>query len=421
MPKYPVNIKKLVSILATRTYEDQFCAGVREIVANAMDYKARKVDIQIEGRDMTITNNGYPLNPKNILNYITIASDHQRDSTKRGEFGWGHLALLGLSEYSYLKTTYKGKEYVWKLESEEYHTYQAKPPSEKFGLKATYINLGIIGSIQKLKSYLRSRFSIPIYENTLRIILNGEELDSLLLKDTIVLPEIKTKYGRVRIYYTKSSIGKVYWCHKEVGVCGSSFSGFLGFINENFLKLQLSKENYIVDKKYLDTHKEIAKLLQALIPQTPYKNKIELYIKNFMKLLRKSMVGSMVEKKAEMEYSSRKKGEAHGTHSCGLSSIEKKKRQVKGIKGIIPIDKGLNYPFLWYDPSARLLLLNQTHPITRHLVERSQTKYSVGLYAGLPLNRALLCIQLFDTDKEISWLQEWITRCDKETVKRLNL
>ena len=418
MPKYPVNVSKLIRTLGPRTYSDQVCAGIREVIANAMDYEATEVDIQIKERNITITNNGKPLNPRDILNYVTIASDHQRESEMRGEFGWGHTALLGISKSADIITNWEEEEYAWSLGSTEYQPYVPKPSSETFGLRGIYRNIAEHISVRELKYFLRSRFSIPLYKKTLKIIVNGQELRSLLPADTVVR-DIKTDYGSIRIYYTPKNLGKIYWCHKEVGVCEATFSGFLGFIDEAFLDLKLSKEGYIINKEYKEARKVIAKFLQTLIPQTAYREKVQQYIKGLMKLLRGAMPGYITGKRAEVDYSPRKKGETHGSNPHGLSSIEQKKREVKGIKGIVPVNKGLDYPFLWYDSEAMLLLLNQTHPITRDLVEKSESVRSVALHARLPLNRALLCIQLFDTGEETSWLQGEITRCDRETAKRL--
>ena len=414
MPAYSVNVSKLIRTLGPRTYSDQVCAGIREVTANAMDYGATEVDIQINERDIAITNNGLPLNPKDILNYVTIASDHQRGSGIRGEFGWGHTGLLGISESADLITNFEGVKYAWMLGSEGYQDYYPEPSSETFGLRVIYKNISEHISMKELKYFLRTRFSIPLYKKTLKITINGKGLSSLLPADTVT-HEIKTDYGSIYIYYTPSYLGKIYWCHMEVGVVEATFSGYLGFINEDFLTLKLSKEGYIHDKKYINTRNEIAKYLQTLLPKTTYKEKIQQYIKELMKLLRGAMPEYVIDKPAETDYSPRKKGKTHGSHSRGLSSIEKKKRRIKGIKGIVPINKGLDYPFLWYDSSAMVLLLNQTHPITKDIVEKRRG----ALSNRLPLNRALLCIQLFDASDDTSWLQEVFTRCDRETAKRI--
>lgn len=407
--QYPVNIKKLVEILAVRTYSNQLFAGVREAIANAMDYNAKKVWVTIVDQDIEIANDGHAIKPEDILNYATIASDHPRTTSGRGEFGFGHLCLLGLSQSLMLESrVYRDTAHRWIFNSNEFvdageHTWRKdylgnSPP---INVLLVYRNVKELKekTLNELRVYLRSVFSIPLYKNTLEIFLNGVSLSSLLLCD-VNAEKIKTKFGVVTLYYMTRAKGNLWWCHKNVAVRQEEFSSLFCYIDEDFLDLSLSKEAYTTTERYHEVKKIVAARLQRLIPKKPHSKILEEFSAAFMKLFYRQMKPELVEKNPILPLTEREKGKTKGTHPKGTGVFGKQRRLVKGVKGVKWESRGLEYPFLWIEAATRTLIFNETHPVTKALLDRFIGGRDRAHFRDpkLPLSRAFMCTKLLDTE-----------------------
>lgn len=97
--------KSHLSSIGERLYS-QSLDLIRELVANAYDADATRVDIKIDDRNMTVTDNGLGMNRSGLEQYFTIGSPLKKQyptsvlykRVRIGEFGIGKFAVLSLCD-----------------------------------------------------------------------------------------------------------------------------------------------------------------------------------------------------------------------------------------------------------------------------------------------------------------------------------
>ena len=447
MIPYPVNVKKLVEMLGPRTYVNQLHAGIRESIANALDYHADVVTINFSDGQLSIFNNGQPLPPEEIHKFVTIASDHFRESDARGEFGWGHTCLIGLSSHAEAYCPKGNDVYKYLLTSAGYELAGTEKYTFDlaYGFGVRYYNIKEDAKVKDIKSYLENVFAIPLYEQELKIIFNGVELKSKLPHGTRKYVE-HIDAGELCYFYYPCESGFIHYTHKGIGVQEQPMAGLIAYINENFLNLTVSKESYNTnDFRYRLFKKTVAHRLQKLIPKVPYRQKVV----DFMSSLEKTIAKSLAEltdtnKSDQVPLKTRLKicpncgslmnvmDDAYLCPKCGRQIKKehhkskqfplKRKKMLKGPKGWRSIKEGIKYPYLWMDPSTRLLILNETHPVCKDCISRMSKRYVFSAWPLRPfIERALFALELMDNEVDVLNLRKITTKSDLEYAKVLHL
>lgn len=416
---YSVNIPRIISLWAPRTYANQVHAGMREAGVNAIDAKAKLVEFQIQKKrnqifDVIITNDGEPL--ENIRHYVDIGSDHKRSKGARGIFGWGHVCLLSLCLNSdgraFVETAIDGKLHSWRLFDSYCKELPVCDTSENFGMRLKYLGVKYECDLKELRQFFRWTFTIPVCEKEVEVSLNGKIIASLLPIDTK-----REIVGDIEIFYVQDkSQSQTYWCHQGIGVYhDDTFRGLLAFINEEHLELQLSKEAYTWSSGYwMAYRRKLLSWYKKHMPKVSYEEKVTKCMKIILKKLKQKLQVLEAEKNAEKPYNRRQRKGKIGSHSKGKTSVEKQNRRIRGVSGCLPIDGGLGEPFLWGIDFPRQLVFNKTHPISKRIADRIEKE---PLALGFAVNRGLMSLQL--SAEDLQKKKKFYTKIDKETSQRL--
>lgn len=113
--------KRIVSLLSKQTYED-FPGALRELVSNAYDAGAKRVDVQVDPVKgiISVSDDGIGMSPEDFTNYLKIAGEketrtHERAELNRlriGQFGIGFLAALPYCEVVHVETKTRNSDEV---------------------------------------------------------------------------------------------------------------------------------------------------------------------------------------------------------------------------------------------------------------------------------------------------------------------
>jgi len=165
---------------------------VRELVANAYDADATRVNIIADFDRITVEDNGSGMDRHGVEQYFTIGSRFKKEHPKSarfsrvriGEFGIGKFAVLSLCDRfelytrteSYAATIIFDKEDFIERDSWEVPIIEHEvSKSEKSGTRVTLFNIKKQLDILDLERYLTSTF--PLTEKNFSIFLNERRLE----------------------------------------------------------------------------------------------------------------------------------------------------------------------------------------------------------------------------------------------------
>lgn len=288
--------KSHLSTIGERLYT-QSLDLVRELVANAYDADATKVNIVITDSSITVEDNGSGMNKEGLKQYFTIGSNFKKEHpvtekfkrVRIGEFGIGKFAVLSIcnrfeiytrsSNYSatliFDKVDFE-KRSDWNIPlvehaingSDETGTrvtlFQIKKPLSLFDIERHLVNIFPLYdkhfSVFVNENKLQARF-IPgerfkIKENTKYGSTNGEVVIS-----SLVLPKEQEGIGvRVKSVLIKRDTFGIEKLHSL------STRRLTGEINADFLPITASREDFIKDSpEYDEFVKIMSKKLKRVV------------------------------------------------------------------------------------------------------------------------------------------------------------
>lgn len=203
--------KSHLSSIGARLYS-QSLDLVRELVANAYDADATKVNIIIDSENLTVEDNGSGMSREGIEQYFTIGSPFKKENpvstvfkrTRIGEFGIGKFAVLSLCDRFEIYTFSKdyGATVIfdradfeergdWKMPIIEH-----KSSGEKTGTRVTLFHLKKPLSLFDLERYLINLF--PLTDKNFSIFLNEKKLQPTYIPGERFKILEMTRYGVIK-------------------------------------------------------------------------------------------------------------------------------------------------------------------------------------------------------------------------------
>ncbi|TSC78534.1 MAG: Histidine kinase-, DNA gyrase B-, and HSP90-like protein ATPase [Parcubacteria group bacterium Gr01-1014_33] len=167
---------------------------IRELVSNAYDADATRVEIEIGAEEITVEDNGSGMDQKSLFQYFTIGSQEKRmhplspkfQRKRIGEFGIGKFSVLSIARKFALETWQRESQFrarvvfdaaKWSGERENWSI-----PCEVLPFDSVYSH-GTRVSIQHIKKQLDStsvarhiRERMPVGREDFRIFVNGAEV-----------------------------------------------------------------------------------------------------------------------------------------------------------------------------------------------------------------------------------------------------
>lgn len=165
---------------------------IRELVANAYDADATRVNIVVDSNNLTVEDNGVGMDRVGIEQYFTIGSLFKKQNpissifkrTRIGEFGIGKFAVLSLCDRFELYAKAKDYGATVIFDREDFEKRQdwnvpivehAVSDREKTGTRVTLFQLKKPLSLFDLERYLINLF--PLTDKNFSIFLNERKLE----------------------------------------------------------------------------------------------------------------------------------------------------------------------------------------------------------------------------------------------------
>ncbi|EKE14990.1 MAG: Histidine kinase-, DNA gyrase B-, and HSP90-like protein ATPase [uncultured bacterium] len=269
---------------------------IRELVANAYDADATKVNITVDSENLTVEDDGSGMNREGIEQYFTIGSPFKKENpvsnvfkrTRIGEFGIGKFAVLSLCDRFEIYTFSKdyGATVIfdradfeergdWKMPIIEH-----KSNGEKTGTRVTLFHLKKPLSLFDLERYLINLF--PLTDKDFSIFLNEKKLQPTYIPgERFKISEI-TLHGIIKgeivissLMLNKDQVGvgirvKGVLVKRETFEIEASHSlssrRLTGEIRADFLPITTDRSNFLTDsKEYLDFWAIMKKKLRRVV------------------------------------------------------------------------------------------------------------------------------------------------------------
>lgn len=295
----PVSIDKshLVTI-GERLYTEKIDL-IRELVSNAYDADAARVDVLLEERRLIVRDNGSGMDEKGLHTYFTIGSQNKKQNAvsskfKRhriGEFGIGKFAALSACKVFSVETqrgSFHARLLFDKNRWQEHQSWhvdtQVLPYNPDFaqGTEICLIDMEQQFSLARVRRYLRER--VPMQVPNFEVYVNGEQLEEEFLQGREHSFQTATDFGIMsgRLVLTNTP-----WSKDDAGigiyvknilitketfgleiVKKSGATRIRGKIQADFLPITSSRDSVIVDSAEYGVlcdvvQKEIKKLLKV--------------------------------------------------------------------------------------------------------------------------------------------------------------
>ena len=101
--------KSHLSSIGARFYS-QSLDLIRELVANAYDADATKVNIVVDSENLTVEDNGSGMNREGIEQYFTIGSPFKRENPTSTVFKRIRIGEFGIGKFADYRTPRKGRK-----------------------------------------------------------------------------------------------------------------------------------------------------------------------------------------------------------------------------------------------------------------------------------------------------------------------
>lgn len=273
---------------------------LRELVNNAYDADATRVNIYIEEKRIVIEDNGNGMNEKGLEQFFTIGSEEKKTHSVSPKFGRKRIGQFGIGKFSALSLadefiieSIKGKNKYsvifnkmnWK-DSENWelpiNKWQANP-LEQEGTRVILNKLTKKINVSEAEKYIRQ--SVPLRAKKFCVYLNNKKISAktipgkifpiriplmygiiegeiilALNSDDVDEPGIETRVKQVLIKREFFGLDKKY--HQGLSrICGS--------INADFLPLMASRTDFVVDSEeykifYRIVQTELEKILKDI-------------------------------------------------------------------------------------------------------------------------------------------------------------
>ena len=420
--KWEVELDRLIELIAERMYTDPVKAGIRELITNSLDARKGRVEIEInynqEEKLLQYLDTGTGIDPPSFREvYGKIASAHQRREDSRGFFGLGRMSLIAASQEGKIVSYRDGLISSWQFNREGWKKVEERRETGREGVYIEFMGLEI-ENLDEIKSWIRKAFSIPLFRGECRILLNNEELTSIINLDWGE-EEIRARGGRVHLYYREEGEGQIRTCHRGIFVREEAYPGLLVYADQDFLDIKTDREGFVNNEKNRLFKQIVKRELSKLRPRESFERVEVDFVRRLMKGFRRHWL--TIDKQSpprgsiELEFPGEititrstpsKGGEGWGElplpgereegatgpqeESSGggasegaLPSEEKIPYQpgppgeeggkkVVSIRGAVLVELGENYPVIFFESDPFTLVFNTSHPLFKGLIERGK-------------------------------------------------
>lgn len=269
--------KSHLSTIGERLYT-QSLDLIRELVANAYDADATRVQITISDDSITVEDNGSGMDREGLGQYFTIGSGFKRDNpvspvykrARIGEFGIGKFAVLAICDRFEIYTrssTYAAtlifdrqdfeKRNDWNIPLLEHNAEK----NQDTGIRVSLFKIKKTLSIFDLERHLINIF--PLTDRNFSIFINGVKLLSKYIPGQRFMIKEETKYGSIKgdviiasLMLTKEQTGigirvkGVLIKRETFGISGFhslSTRRLTGEVSADFLPITAAREDFIKD------------------------------------------------------------------------------------------------------------------------------------------------------------------------------
>ncbi len=191
----PVTIEKSHLLTIGEKLYTEKSSFLRELVNNAYDADATRVDVTITPEAIIIEDDGSGMNEEGLKQYFTIGSSLKKEETKSpafgrtriGEFGIGKFAALAAAECFEIET-WKNDFHArlifdktdWSAHDDWHLDLQMLPSDKKLhGARITLRKPSVSFALGKIRRYLAER--TPIHVSTFAVFLNQERVNDDLM------------------------------------------------------------------------------------------------------------------------------------------------------------------------------------------------------------------------------------------------
>lgn len=418
--------KALYRELATNLYESPLDV-FREFVSNGWDGEATKVRIEVKNNEIVVEDNGVGI--ENVDRFLDTGF-----SPKRNQEYAGRRPMIGRKGIGKLGGFMLGNEYKLCTRSGKIthffsmdinrskasgHTYN-KPTKlmQHNGTKVVITKLNVNVNPDKLSDYLSERFTPLLKKEVVpedfRIFVNSKVVepmkwpegrsykinigyDGMKISGRLIEPEKVNDRGPIFLYHNGVLISDSFYIEGR--------PNFTGYIIENCLDIQTSRNNYVKNKHFTEFKKTLKDCAKEFpVTRSPVSEKLEgalsdslFYLKSAMQELDLDLRGRAVSK----ENHSSGSAEANRSREPGIkpSGQNAQSDKVKKYWGL-----GFNVYLVEVAPhigpievdGQKSIQINTLNPYTKWVTEKSRREERV-LYLGLLLANGVARLLTYDS------------------------
>jgi len=287
--RLPVTVDKShIITLGERLYGESI-ELVRELVNNAYDADATRVNVQINKDKIVVEDNGNGMDLEGLKEYFNIGSPQKRILKKSPRFAREMIGQFGIGKFSSLSAcqrfevwTKKGSfaatvtfdKNEWEKNKEFWHLplkIQSPQPKQRDGTRVSLTGLIKNFKISDVRAHLME--TVPLRSPNFSVYVNGERLSSQYVAGRKIPflegTKFGTVYGEIVLVTSGSSPrDKAGIQCKVKGVTikrdffglenlGSPAKKIYGFVNANFLPITSDRTGFITDSPEYQAFKEV--------------------------------------------------------------------------------------------------------------------------------------------------------------------
>ncbi|MBC8486290.1 MAG: ATP-binding protein [Bacteroidetes bacterium] len=288
--------KRHIITLGRRMYKESIDL-IRELVNNAYDADASRVDIDLTPKIIRVTDNGSGMNMEELHLYFKVGSEHKKETGRSKRFGRKLIGEMGIGKFSSLGATarfevitkkgnFKARvvfdQQKWQTDESTWTVpcTQLEPiDGENAGTQITLFDIEQHFTPQEVADRIRT--TVPLDAENFDVYINGKKIEPIFIQGRRFSIDIQSKYGLITgelILANKalpfSEIGIV-CCVKDVMITRSLF-GFedyghgtrriTGKINADFLQFTSDRNDFLIKtSEYREFHKIIREEVRKLI------------------------------------------------------------------------------------------------------------------------------------------------------------
>lgn len=262
---------------------------IRELVNNAYDADATRVNITVDDKKIVVEDNGNGMDLEGLRQYFNIGSPHKREQKKSPKFGRDMIGQFGIGKFASLAACRKFEVWTkkgnfcgvvtfdkneWRKSKKNWHLplrLFTPAPDQPDGTRVTLLGLTKKFKLEDIK--IRLRETVPLSVHNFSVYLNGKKVTPHYIAGRSIPFMEGTRYGLIHgeiVIATRGPLSDrspgIECKVKHVTIkrqffglenMGSIARRIYGVVNADFLPVTSDRTGFIVDSPQYQTFQQV--------------------------------------------------------------------------------------------------------------------------------------------------------------------